>query len=246
MPIDKNGRHCWRWNLQRIQKALDLGILVERGQYLYQKSYLYYEYKVGTNELIKRDFKTRPFSSSELINNKYSNKEGTKSLAALGLEFSMPKPPSLIKELIQLHNNNDVLVLDFFAGSGTTGQAVMELNNEDNGKRKFILCTNNENKIAYQITYERLYRVIKGHAFGNSNFKLSDKNTICKNVKLRVIDIDDSIKISLDENIDQKIYDDAKNGIKLLDGQYKKKDLQLYYDLSALNPLEHEHDKFNK
>lgn len=58
--------------------------------------------------------------------------------------FSNPKNTGLIKLLISLVDNRESTVLDFFAGSGTTGQAVMELNKEDGGSRKFILCTNNE------------------------------------------------------------------------------------------------------
>lgn len=54
----------------------------------------------------------------------------------------------------------NAIVLDFFAGSGTTGHAVMKLNAEDGGNRKFILCTNNENNICREVTYERIKRVI--------------------------------------------------------------------------------------
>ena len=62
-----------------------------------------------------------------------------------------------------IHNKDNAIILDFFAGSGTTGHAVMQLNKEDNGKRSFILCTNNENKIAEKVTYERIKRVINGY-----------------------------------------------------------------------------------
>ena len=55
---------------------------------------------------------------------------------------------------------NNSTILDFFAGSGTTGHAVMKLNAEDGGNRKFILCTNNENNICRDVTYERIKRVI--------------------------------------------------------------------------------------
>ena len=53
-------------------------------------------------------------------------------------------------------------VLDFFAGSGTTAQAVLELNRRDGGSRRFILCTNNENGICRDITYQRVRTVITG------------------------------------------------------------------------------------
>lgn len=55
--------------------------------------------------------------------------------------------------------------MDFFAGSGTTGHAVLNLNNEDGGTRKFILCTNNENNICRTITYERIRRVLTREKF---------------------------------------------------------------------------------
>lgn len=76
--------------------------------------------------------------------------------------FKYSKPVELIKILLRFVKKKDALVLDFFAGSGTTGQAVLEQNKEDGGKRRFILCTNNENQICEQITYERLQRVIQG------------------------------------------------------------------------------------
>ncbi|WP_404825526.1 hypothetical protein [Planococcus wigleyi] len=61
-------------------------------------------------------------------------------------------------------------MLDFFAGSGTTGHAVMEINKEDDGQRNFILCTNNENNICKEVTYERL-RIINENEFKNLNLK---------------------------------------------------------------------------
>ena len=68
----------------------------------------------------------------------------------------------MLKELINYHKNKNAVVLDFFAGSGSTGHAVLELNKEDGGHRQFILCTNNENKICEEITYQRLKNVIEG------------------------------------------------------------------------------------
>ena len=70
-----------------------------------------------------------------------------------------------IKFLINLYpsNNKDkLLILDFFAGSGTTGHAVLEMNREDGLNREFILITNNENHICEEITYQRLKTVLTG------------------------------------------------------------------------------------
>lgn len=73
--------------------------------------------------------------------------------------FDYPKNIGLIKLLLTLNDSKDMTVLDFFAGSGTTGHAVTQLNKEDGGNRKYILCTNNENKIAEEVTYKRLSNI---------------------------------------------------------------------------------------
>lgn len=80
--------------------------------------------------------------------------------------FDFPKPPELIKFLLSLRQTK-AIVLDFFAGSGTTLHAVMQLNKEDGGHRTCILCTNNENGICENVTYERNKRVIEGYTKPN-------------------------------------------------------------------------------
>lgn len=74
--------------------------------------------------------------------------------------FLFPKPPTLIQSLIQLATDKDSIVLDSFAGSGTTAHATLALNKEDGGNRKFILVEMED--YAYKITAERVRRVIKG------------------------------------------------------------------------------------
>ena len=101
-----------------------------------------------------------------LWNDIEGNKKATKDLQAVlmdnEIKFDYPKPTQLIKKIIRMWPNEDAIILDFFAGSGTTGQAVLELNQEDNGHRKFILCTNNESNICTRITYPRVSTVITG------------------------------------------------------------------------------------
>ena len=75
--------------------------------------------------------------------------------------FATPKPMKLIKEFIRAASEKDSIVLDFFAGSGTTGHAVMDLNKEDGGSRKFILITNDENDICRNITVPRTQKTIE-------------------------------------------------------------------------------------
>lgn len=79
--------------------------------------------------------------------------------------FDFPKPKDLILQLFEQTTNENSIVLDFFAGSGTTGQACMELNVKDGGNRRYILCTNNENKICEMVTYERIKRIIEGYDY---------------------------------------------------------------------------------
>ena len=77
--------------------------------------------------------------------------------------FDNPKPTKLIKKVLQVSSGKEATVLDFFAGSGTTGHAVLKLNGEDGGNRRFILCTNNENDIAIEVCYPRVVKVIEGY-----------------------------------------------------------------------------------
>lgn len=97
------------------------------------------------------------------------NENATAELSSIIPEcsFSYPKPTSLISYLISLRLDNNITVLDFFAGSGTTLHAVMQLNAKDGGNRQCILCTNNENGICENVTYERNKRVIEGYTKPN-------------------------------------------------------------------------------
>ena len=87
--------------------------------------------------------------------------------------FSYPKSLYLIIDILKITTKKDATILDFFAGSGTTGHAVMELNKEDGGNRQFILCTNNENNngdkddeskgIARGVCQPRIKKVMEGY-----------------------------------------------------------------------------------
>lgn len=78
-------------------------------------------------------------------------------------KFETPKPIQVIKRILELTTLKHSIILDFFAGSGTTLHATMQLNLEDGGKRQCILVTNNENNICEEVTYERNKRVINGY-----------------------------------------------------------------------------------
>ena len=119
----------------------------------------------------------------------------------------------------------------------------MQLNREDRGKRKFILCTNNENNIAHDVAYERLHRIIKGKGTKEeTNFKWLEKNKPFLGAKLRVLNIT-TINIDTNTKDIDRIIKKVEKGLKLLSSEYIKKDLDLYYDLAALNPLEKKEGK---
>lgn len=89
--------------------------------------------------------------------------------------FDTPKPPRLIERILHIASNENSIILDFFAGSGTTGHAILKYNQEhQDSNRRFILCTNNENNICREVTYERIKRVIdkEGYAASLKYFKV--------------------------------------------------------------------------
>lgn len=106
------------------------------------------------------------------------------------------------------------IILDFFAGSGTTAHAVMELNREDGGNRKCILVTNNEitslnpNGIAKDVTTKRLKRVMTGSCYDNdTNFKWREKNEPYSD-GLEVLEIESisDTDLNIFDKIDEKLY----------------------------------------
>jgi len=136
-PIYGDG--VWRWNYDSFEENYDLivfkkskqsPLITDKGKKaswnLYTKSYLNDKLEVGN---LPRDFITE-----------YLNRQGTSELKKLGIPYDFPKPSELIKFLIKIVNSSKgSIVLDFFAGSGTTAHSVISLNQEDNGNRKFIL-----------------------------------------------------------------------------------------------------------
>lgn len=110
----------------------------------------------------ERTEKTIPFWAffDKTIGTAESAKKELNSILGDKHGFDTVKPVELLQRLFFHATRNNSIILDFFAGSGTTGQAVMKLNAEDGGNRKFILCTNNENNICRGVNYERIKRVI--------------------------------------------------------------------------------------
>lgn len=181
----RNGEHqradwAWRWSKELFKFGYDNGFIVVKEKSdgtarIYTKTYLNASIKRNNNnneyEVVISERK-KPLSTLDFLNAEYSNDNAKKDLKQIFTEFvfDYPKPVSLIKKLLQICNSYNAVILDCFAGSGTTGHAVMKLNAEDGGNRRFILCTNNENNICRDVTYERIRRVID-----QENYKASLK-----------------------------------------------------------------------
>ena len=161
--IVKGKQSCWRWGKQKVKEHFD--------DLVFKKGKVYTKYYRPTGITPK----------SLLIDSIYGRTEsGNDDISSVFTDerFKYPKPIALIRHFMSIGSQNkNSIILDFFAGSGTTGQAVMELNKEDGGNRTFILCTNNEitdktpNGIAYDVTAKRLKRVMSGECYdGTNNF----------------------------------------------------------------------------
>lgn len=184
-----NGEHgvtdwVWRWSKSAVEWGKENGMFVIKNNRIYTKSYLNCRKKNGKNELEMIE-PTKAFTTLSYIENKYSNDNGKKELDKIfddgSTLFKNPKPAELIMSLIKMVcPKEDAIILDFFAGSGTTGHAVLELNKQDGGNRKFIMCTSNEitdttpNGVVMDVTSKRLKRIMTGSCYdGSKEFKLA-------------------------------------------------------------------------
>ena len=145
--------------------------------------------------------------------------------------FDNPKPVKLLKRLLKVSNKKNGTILDFFAGSGTTGHAALELNREDGGNRKFILCTNNENKICEEVTYPRIEKAINGYDFnGKDKTELYSREinrfTDIKDILNNADDVLQEIKKIEKENKDKydNIRKEFKGGVLKIFGEKNIKD----------------------
>ena len=142
----------YRYSKEMMQKYYEEGLIVKRRNSLGKKYYL-------SQAKAKKGIPPTTWWEDA---GKTAN--GTKLLQEIVPEvsFNNPKPIELIIQCLHLRPN-DVTILDFFAGSGTTLHATMQLNAEDGGHRQCILVTNNENNICEEVTYVRNKRVINGY-----------------------------------------------------------------------------------
>ena len=149
----------WRWSKETVEEK------IKTGEIIFSKDETRIIRKIYLNTLSGRTPETIWFGKD--VGTTRSAMSESKEIFGTSV-FGTPKPTELIERTLRLLTRTDTTILDFFAGSGTTGHAVMKLNAEDGGNRKFILCTNNENNICRDITYERIKRVIDKEGYAAS------------------------------------------------------------------------------
>jgi adenine-specific DNA-methyltransferase len=204
---DKSKRNDWRWMMseETFKNAKKNDFIIfdknKNGEWNVRvKTYQFVDYKL---QLKTRLLKLRSILTST------TTQDGRKCLEELDIKtFDYPKPPKLISDLLKCFDNQNATVLDFFAGSGTTGQSVIESNQEDKGKRKFILCNNNDkddrnpNGIAYDTTYNRLRKIVNNDSL--NVYTIETNNCISKQIfeKINPEDYDINDKKTIKQKIE--------------------------------------------
>lgn len=155
LPITGGKGMSWRWGWQKVKEEADEIIVNINGIDVS----LYKKQRPQLGDLPSKKPK------SVFYRPEYSSGNGKAELVSVLGEnlFGYPKPLNLIIDFLRISAFKNSTILDFFAGSGTTLHATMQLNSEDGGHRKCILVTNNENNICEKVTYERNKRVINGY-----------------------------------------------------------------------------------
>ena len=227
----QNGKHgksdwIWRWKKSAYEWGLENGLIVLKGNRIYTKTYANCRKKNGKDELefIEPE---KSYTTLSFLENEYSNDNAKKEFDKIFVNgediFKNPKPSCLIKDLIKMVcTNPSSIILDFFAGSGTTGHAVLDLNEKDGGNRQFILCQINEktdenpNGIALDVTTKRLKRIMTGKCYdGTKDFPwLKDNKPYGGNLDVyeiaKVLDSETSKGKTPFDVIDETLYGNEK------------------------------------
>ncbi|MBR3832200.1 MAG: hypothetical protein IKJ72_01030, partial [Mycoplasmataceae bacterium] len=206
-PPYKNGRlQRWTWNIERAKEKIDKIIPKQNNK----NNEWTLHYIDERNE--------KPLAHKSVLYD-FPSSQGTNIMNKIGLKFDNPKNSELIKFLIDKHKDSSALILDFFAGSGTTGQAVMELNKEDGGNRKYILVQYPEKienssdpnlQTIFDITCERIKRSIDMYQYKESGFKTF--KLVDSNFKTFDANPDDDISVLEQKmlDIENKVKEDTK------------------------------------
>lgn len=235
LPIDDKGiERCWRWNAETFEMKKDNYIELKK-----VKGHigLYVKEREDDNKGEKpKTIWNKP---------KYAAVSGTSTLKSIfnttNKIFDYPKSVNLLIDIFSVTTKPNSLILDFFAGSGTTGQAILELNQRDNGNRQFILCTNNENKICEEVTYPRIKKVING--YNNSNPIPSNLKYFKTSFVPQVI-TDNDKRVLVGRSTELLCL--AENTFRLLKKSKRKMDYSIYRNTKQITAIIYDEDAIEK
>jgi len=234
----RGGRHQWLYSESRVKKELGEGtVLWVKSKCNTSQDKRGYRYILKTKKYLYQEGEEKTKIARSILLDKGLSANGTREIIEIFEQdktevpiFSNPKPTTLLKYLIKVVGTKNELILDFFAGSGSISQAVLELNKEDDGNRKFI-CVQIPEKIdekssAYkhgfktisEISKERIRKVIK---------KLSKKQEKSKQKKLtkeKEVNLDLGFKVFKLDKSNYKIWEKYEGE----DAKELKKQLQLF------------------
>ena len=239
---------AWRWSKDLYKFGYENGFIVlkqsKNGFRIYTKTYMNAKIeKQNENYKIVISQRTKPLSTLDFVTSAYSNDNAKKELLKIfnDSNFDYPKPTELIKTILSIYGSKNAMVLDFFAGSGTTAQAVLELNKEDGGNRQFILCTNNENNIWEYITYQRIKTVITGKRKDGSKYS----DGITANLKYYRCNYIPRINTE-QENLNTNLLKNIKNLIQLENGiEIDDNKIRVYFTEEELDKFSEDRNALN-
>ena len=160
LSIDKLKHWNWRWSKSKVAWGIEHGFIVFKNNNGNWSVYFKQYCNVNNNdELIQRSLPYQNLLEDESFNSARGTADLMKILSTKAFDY--PKPISLIEEILKIATDESSIILDSFAGSGTTAHAVLNLNKQDGGNRKFILIEMED--YAEKITAERIRRAIKGY-----------------------------------------------------------------------------------
>lgn len=235
LPIKTNGEErTWRWDRNTFQKSFKTEISVK---------YIKGEYKLFKKRRLLDSTGKRP--KTVWTDSKYdASSNGIMVLRKiLGNDtlFNYPKSLYAVKDILEITTSINSNILDFFAGSGTTGHAVLELNKEDGGNRQFILCTNNENKICEEVTYPRIKNVIEGY---------NENNGIPANLKYFKTEFVSQVLTDNDKrllvNRSTELLCLAENTFELVKQSKRKNEFAIYKNIKQLTAIIYDEDAIEK
>jgi len=241
--------YCWRFTKERLDE------LIKENRIYFPKSGRGVPRIKRFLKDVQQGIVATTFWISEEIGHTQEAKQELKTITAESESvFETPKPLRLMKRILQLSTIKNSLVLDFMAGSGTTGHAVLELNKEDGGSRKFILCTNNENKICIDVCYPRIKKAIEGYK-NSEKEKIEGLKGNLKYFKTDFVNAeptDRNKKRLVDKSTEmlclkEDCFDEAKKGKEfMIFNNTQGKYLGIVYDDDGIEPFKKEVVKLKK